>query len=253
MPVPYILSDPYLDANFAWTKNGTVTSIGLTSTDLTVSGSPVTVSGNITANLTTTGVAAATYGSKSQVAQFAVDTKGRITSAANVTIAPSVIFSQTASVTVANSVAETTLFGTGVGSLVIAANTMQVGSSFSGTAIGPHSATGSPTIRLRVYLNSTVILDTGIVTSGNSTNATWEFRGLVTCRTTGATGTIMAQGFYLESAGGPNLFGMVNSAPITIDTTINQTINFTVQWGTASVNNTITATNVNIQGWGPPQ
>lgn len=50
---------------------GTVTSIGLSSTDLNVSGSPVTTSGSITANLTTTGISAGTYGT------LTVDTKGR--------------------------------------------------------------------------------------------------------------------------------------------------------------------------------
>jgi len=65
---------------------GTVTSVGLTSTDLTVSGSPVTTSGTITANLTTTGVSAGTYGDASNVAQITVDTKGRVTSVTNVPV-----------------------------------------------------------------------------------------------------------------------------------------------------------------------
>lgn len=157
-------------------------------------------------------------------------------------------FSQTQSVTVVNTVAETTLIGAGIGTLTIPANAMAPGSSFSGVALGFHSASGNPSIRIRVYLNSTVILDTGTVTSGNSSNATWEFRGWVTCRTAGKTGTIMAQGFYIESAGGTNLFGMVNNNPITIDTTIAQTMNATVQWGTASNSNSITAAIVELVG-----
>lgn len=52
---------------------GTVTSIGLSSTDFSVSGTPVTSSGNITANLTTTGIAAGTYGI------LTIDSKGRAT------------------------------------------------------------------------------------------------------------------------------------------------------------------------------
>lgn len=62
--------------NYA-TSSGTVTSIGVTSTDLSVSGSPVTTSGNITLNLNTSGVSAGTYD------WVTVDTKGRVTAGAN--------------------------------------------------------------------------------------------------------------------------------------------------------------------------
>lgn len=55
---------------------GTVSSVGLSSTDLTVSGSPVTGSGSITANLTTTGVVGGTY-----FGMFTIDEKGRVTAA----------------------------------------------------------------------------------------------------------------------------------------------------------------------------
>jgi hypothetical protein len=63
---------------FPTLTSGTVTSVGLSSVDFSVSGSPITTSGNITAILATTGVSAGTYGSR-----YTVDTKGRITSAQN--------------------------------------------------------------------------------------------------------------------------------------------------------------------------
>lgn len=65
--------------------SGTVTSVGLSSSDLAVSGSPVTSSGSITANLSTTGISAGTYR-----AAVTYDTKGRATSAINPTVNNSV-------------------------------------------------------------------------------------------------------------------------------------------------------------------
>ncbi len=94
--VPYLLHIPY--ANIDGTPNlatvattgdyndltnkptistGTVTSVGITSSDLSISGSPVTTSGNITADLSTTGVSAGTYN------RVTVDTKGRVTAGVN--------------------------------------------------------------------------------------------------------------------------------------------------------------------------
>lgn len=53
---------------------GTATSVGLSSTDLAISGSPITTSGSFTANLNTSGVGAGTYSG------VTVTTKGIVTS-----------------------------------------------------------------------------------------------------------------------------------------------------------------------------
>ena len=64
---------------------GTVTSVGVASTTLAITNSPVTSSGQIGVNLQASGVAAGTYGSTSQIAALTVDSTGRITSASSVT------------------------------------------------------------------------------------------------------------------------------------------------------------------------
>lgn len=66
---------------------GGVTSVGLSSSDLSVSGSPITTSGTITANLVTQGgVSADTYGDADNVAQVTVNNKGIITGISEVAI-----------------------------------------------------------------------------------------------------------------------------------------------------------------------
>ena len=81
---PQITLDDYgrvIGATSGSGGNGTVTSVGITSTNssLTVSGSPVTTSGNINVQMPATGVAAGTY----SFPTISVDGFGRITSATN--------------------------------------------------------------------------------------------------------------------------------------------------------------------------
>jgi hypothetical protein len=152
------------------------------------------------------------------------------------------IFTQTNTVTVANIESETALTGTGQGSLTLPANFLAAGRSIKFDMRGFFSTSGNPTIRIQVKLGSTTVLDTGTVNTSNETNAGWKLDGLLSCRTVGTSGTVIAQGswsHYGSTTGGQN---MVNTATTTIDTTVTQAISITVIWGTASSLNTISAT-----------
>ncbi len=155
------------------------------------------------------------------------------------------VFTQTASVTVANSGSELTLIGAGVGSVTLPANFFTIGRVLKVRAWGVHGATGGPTIRIRVKLGSTTVLDTGAVTSNNDTNVAFNIEGCVTCRTIGASGTVFCQGKYEEISHAA--FGMANTSTSTIDTTGTLAANITVLFGTADPANTITATNVTLE------
>ena len=65
---------------------GSVNSVAMTSTDFTISGSPITNSGTLIANITPTGVSSGTYGSSTQVPILTVNAKGQVTNASTVSI-----------------------------------------------------------------------------------------------------------------------------------------------------------------------
>lgn len=157
------------------------------------------------------------------------------------------LFCQTTDKTVANTASETSLIDGGVGQLVILEDTLKVGDTIRVALQGYHSAVSTPTIRIRVKLNSVVMLDTGAVATGNSTDRLVELSALLTVRTLGATGSIIGHGYWQELGAGANNFPMINTAAVTFDSTIDQTFDVTIEWGTASASNTVTSTNVVIE------
>lgn len=155
-----------------------------------------------------------------------------------------VLFTQTASVAVANTLTETTLIGVGKGSVTLPANYGAAGRTLIVEGWGYHSATGSPTIQIRIYKGSTLLLDTTAVTSGTSTNALIQIRAVITWR---SPTSVFCQGFYEES-GGSNNFQMVTTAPTTVAAGA-EALNVTATWGTASASDTITLTNLTVRGF----
>lgn len=116
-----------------------VTSIGLTSTDFTVSGSPVTGSGNITANLAVQGgLAAGSY----TYASITVNSKGIVTAVANGTQPVTSIGSSNLTIAGTTAAPTVNLSATQVTDLGLAATAVQpVTNSFTGTLTGMTSVT----------------------------------------------------------------------------------------------------------------
>lgn len=161
-----------------------------------------------------------------------------------------VIFAATANGQVANTTTETTLIGSGVGTLTLPANFLVAGKTIRLTAAGIFSTQLVPVaLNIRFKLGSTVIIATGAqVPSGATTNRFWWVEVLLTCRTTGVTGTVIAQGsFFHGEATGLTAFSweMVNVSVITLDTTASQIVDLSAQWnaGVAAADD-IRSTNV---------
>ncbi len=163
----------------------------------------------------------------------------------------SVRFVQTQTVTVANTTTETALTGSGSGSLTLPANYLTAGKALRIRASGYLSDNLTPTLRLRVSLGGTPVFDTSAVTLlGSLSNNYWELQGEIICRVTGASGTIIGQArfVYDDATHAGTLVGMVNTATISADTTQALAVGLTAQWGTASASNSLTCTNLVVEG-----
>jgi hypothetical protein len=155
------------------------------------------------------------------------------------------LFAQTASSTaITNTTTETTLIGSGVGSLSVPANGFEVGDSFHAKLIGHISCNSSATIRLRIKTGSVVLADTGVITLATATNKHWEINVYFTIRSIGGAGvaSIASGGVfsYVKNAGvafeGANFVSINNT---NFDTTVSNTLNVTAEWGSASASDSI--------------
>lgn len=156
------------------------------------------------------------------------------------------LFTQTEDVTVANTVTETTLLGAGSGSVTIPANMLQVGTTLKIFLRGYVSTVaGSDDPDIRIYWDTVELFDTGFNTPASAlTNAYIDAEVMLTCRSVGATGTVVVSGlFHVDQ----DTYPVVNTSAVTIDTTADADIDITCEWDAADVANTVTAQIVTIE------
>ena len=149
----------------------------------------------------------------------------------------SILATQTSTVTVDNTVTETSLIGSGLGSTTLPANYLNAGKAFRISSRGTIEDTGNPDITIKLLANSTTLLTTGnnalTITAGTFA---WEVDILLTYR---GGNTFYGEGWFRVN---DDRYAMIGSA-VTIDPTVAQTFDLTVEWGTADPANTISSTN----------
>lgn len=153
----------------------------------------------------------------------------------------------TGSATVANSTTEATLLGTVQGTLTLPVNFFTIGKSIRVIARGVISTAAVPgTLNIRVRLGG--VAGTEIVTTAaqtmtaSLTNRGWELDSIITCRTTGASGTVFGQGWFRYATSATDIAGwdMENSSSTTRSTLASQQVQVTAQFGTADASNSLT-------------
>lgn len=154
------------------------------------------------------------------------------------------IFRQTQSVTVNTTNAETTLVGTGEGTVTLPADFLTVGKTIRVTAGGWYGTTGTPTNAVRLKYGTTTILQTSgdALSAGIGNDRMWRMQAEFTCRSVGATGTVIGEGMLAYWNGGSTNrpFAMQTLTTITINTTTSNAIGLTTQFSVSDVANTMT-------------
>jgi len=155
------------------------------------------------------------------------------------------LFSQTVNgPTVTNTTVESSILGTGVGSLSVPAGAFRVGDSFHVVVIGHLSSKNNDDLRIRVKSGAVILADTGFINMPGLTNKHFELNIDFTIRAIGGAGVASiasgGQFTYIKDASS-NFegvdFSVVNNT--TFDTTVNNTLSITVEWNAADPLNSI--------------
>lgn len=158
------------------------------------------------------------------------------------------IFTQTATRTISNTTTETSLFTTGVGTLTLPANMLAVGKSLRIKLAGLVTTTGV-NAPLRLYLGGVLLATSDTLNFASITDRAWHIDVLLTCRSTGATGTVIAQGifWYQVATVAINGLGLAMTGTGTVDTTTALAIDLTAQWSAASASHSLRCTNAVVE------
>ncbi len=142
--------------------------------------------------------------------------------------------------TITNTTTETAFAST----CTIAANTLSAGDVIRIKLWGVYSNTLTPpTVTQKIKMGSTTLASTGAVTTGASaSDKGWSSEMYILVLSTGASGTIDAQGYaeYATAATTALTINNSNASALSIDTTTDQAISATMQWSVASSSDTVT-------------
>ena len=151
---------------------------------------------------------------------------------------PTVIshFQQNTSVTVQNTVTETSIFTTGLGSRTFGAGWFNVGSIIRINILGTvKTLNGSQTQRIRAYLDAVNILDTGAVTLPSIASATaYRTQMDFSFSAIGASGSCGGGWTRLIYAASTTALAATVPTVATINTTASHVLDITTTWGAAN-------------------
>jgi hypothetical protein len=155
------------------------------------------------------------------------------------------LFNQTGSSTViTNTTTETSLLDGGVGTLLVPANGFTAGDAYHAVLTGTLSAQNNNNLRIRIKANSVILADTGNITMAGADAEPWKMEVYFSINAIGAAGVanISTGGTFMYTKDASTDFQGINFSTqntSSFDTTINNTLAITAQWGTANAGNSI--------------
>lgn len=156
---------------------------------------------------------------------------------------PFVIFKQTADKSITNTTTETSLFGTGQGSLTIPANMLVAGDYIRVNMQGfISSANSAENFTFKVKLGSTTLVSITGAMFPNLSEAVVDITLNIAVRSIGSSGSVRPAGnvmIEIRSAGYAAMVRLQTSSDVTIDTTSNQTLDITGQWQNDNASNSL--------------
>jgi hypothetical protein len=163
------------------------------------------------------------------------------------------LFSQTADGTaVTNTTTPTNILGSGVGSLTVPANGFSVGDSFHCNIKGEISSLNNETLVIELKSGAVTLATSGTLTLPTLTSQPFELETDFTIRAIGGTTTASiftcAEFNYIQNSGTSfqgKMFQSLNNT--TFDTTISNTLEIHVTWGTANASNSIQSRLTNLR------
>lgn len=163
------------------------------------------------------------------------------------------IYSQITDKVLSNSTTETSMFNdTGArGSRTIPANTLKVGDIIKIKSYGLLGSTGTPDSTLKVKMNAVELAGNTMTMTTASQGLHFDLESFFVIRAIGTTGKITGYTktfFKVLNSITAGLFRVMQTAgDVTINTTIDQTIDVTYKWSAASALNNVTSINFTIE------
>jgi hypothetical protein len=157
------------------------------------------------------------------------------------------LFAQTADASVTNTLVSTSLVGSGVGTTSIAANAIEVGSTYEVKMRGTINVGTPVNLTIKLIVDGINVDQVGPLSmpnigGGGFGTKYFEIDGIFTCRTDGALGGIMSSLTFAYEENASDKFDSHTSdifAPI--DTTVINTVDIEAEWTNADPSNSLTS------------